>query len=281
MIEGLGGVDHVVVLVRDLDRSRDAWAALGFTLSPRGVHSAHRGTGNHTIMLGADYLELLGVLTPTEHNAPSRARLEWREGIERTGLRAWDADAAAEALRRREIAVVGPQDFSRPVDLAGGGTGEARFRTIQWPHDRAPGGMRIFAVQHLTPELVWLPALQQHPNTARRVDCVEVLASEPARAAAELSELIGVPNVQADGAYRVETAPGRAAIVYLDRAGARERYPQAWLEAFEDEGGLAITVEAGDLERAARETHGDTSTDRKRVSVPPDRASGVILNFVA
>jgi catechol 2,3-dioxygenase-like lactoylglutathione lyase family enzyme len=75
MIEGLGGVDHVAVLVRDLDRSRDTWAALGFTLSPRGVHSAHRGTGNHTVMLGADYLELQGVLTPTGSNAPSRALL--------------------------------------------------------------------------------------------------------------------------------------------------------------------------------------------------------------
>jgi hypothetical protein len=28
------------------------------------VHSAHRGTANHTIMLGPDYVELLGVLTP-------------------------------------------------------------------------------------------------------------------------------------------------------------------------------------------------------------------------
>jgi catechol 2,3-dioxygenase-like lactoylglutathione lyase family enzyme len=281
MIEGLGGVDHVAVLVRDLDLSRDTWASLGFTLSPRGVHSAHRGTGNHTIMLELDYPELQGVLTPTEFNAPSRALLERREGIERTGLRALDAEAAAADLRRRGIAVVGPHDFSRPVDLPDGGAGEARFRTIQWPLDRVPAGMRIFAVQHITPEVVWLSTLQQHANTARSLLCVEVLANEPANAAAELSELIGASSVvEPDGSYRVKTAPDRAAIVYLDRATARQRYPEEWLSAFKEEGGLAITLEVGDIKAAARATGGVSDTG-DYITVPPDRASGVIVKFVA
>ena len=34
------GLDHVVVLVRDLDRRRRTWRRLGFTLAPRGTHSA-------------------------------------------------------------------------------------------------------------------------------------------------------------------------------------------------------------------------------------------------
>ena len=102
MIHGLTGVDHTAVLVRDLDHARDAWAALGFVLSPRGVHSAARGTANHTIMLGPDYIELVGVVAPTEHNAPSRAFLMEGEGIERTGFRALDAQAAATALRAKE-----------------------------------------------------------------------------------------------------------------------------------------------------------------------------------
>jgi catechol 2,3-dioxygenase-like lactoylglutathione lyase family enzyme len=282
MIEGLGGVDHVAVLVRDLDLARDTWTSLGFTLSPRGVHSAHRGTGNHTIMMGPDYLELQGVLTPTEFNAPSRARLEQREGIERTALRAWDAEAAAAALRSRGSAVEGPQEFSRPVDLPGGGTGEARFRTIQWPLDCAPASMRISAVEHVTPEFVWLPALQQHANTARRLLCVEVLANEPAKAAAELSELIGVPYaVEPDGRHRVQTSPERAAIVYLDRTTARQRYPEEGLAPFKEEGGLAVTVEVGDLEVAARATGGVLSDTGAYLTVPPDRASGVVVTFAA
>jgi hypothetical protein len=44
-------------------------------------------------------------------------------------------------------------------------------------------------------------------------------------------------------------------------------------------GGLAITLEVGDLDVAARETGGLVSGAGDRVSVPSDRASGVILNF--
>ena len=47
--------------------------------TPRGTHSAHMGSGNYTIMFDPDYMELLGVLTPTEHNAPARAFLEKRK----------------------------------------------------------------------------------------------------------------------------------------------------------------------------------------------------------
>jgi hypothetical protein len=36
MVHGLTGLDHAAVLVRDLDKPGDAWASLGFTLSPRG-----------------------------------------------------------------------------------------------------------------------------------------------------------------------------------------------------------------------------------------------------
>src|SRR6476659_6941461 len=69
------GLDHMVVLVRDLDGAAETWRRLGFTLAPRGTHSAHMGTGNYTIMFDPDYMELLGVLTP---NAPARSFLEKR-----------------------------------------------------------------------------------------------------------------------------------------------------------------------------------------------------------
>ena len=62
-----------MVVVKDLDAAAENWKRLGFTISPRGTHSAHMGTGNYTIMLGEDYIELLGVLTATEHNAPAAA----------------------------------------------------------------------------------------------------------------------------------------------------------------------------------------------------------------
>src|SRR6185295_11675001 len=80
------GVDHVVVVARDLDAAAAQWRKLGFTLSPRGTHSPQMGSGNYTIMFGEDYLELLGVLHETEQNKPTREFLKNREGIERTAF---------------------------------------------------------------------------------------------------------------------------------------------------------------------------------------------------
>src|SRR5215469_1635023 len=111
------GVDHAVVMAEDLDKAAQGWRSLGFTVSPRGTHSAHMGTGNYTIMLDPDYIELLGVLAPTEHNAPTRALLEKREGIERVAFTARDAAAGAEEIRERGAMPIGPTDFERPVTM--------------------------------------------------------------------------------------------------------------------------------------------------------------------
>ena len=66
------GIDHAVVVVKDLDKAAENWKRLGFTVSPRGTHSAKMGSGNYTIMLDPDYIELLGILVETDHNVPTR-----------------------------------------------------------------------------------------------------------------------------------------------------------------------------------------------------------------
>src|SRR4030081_919172 len=95
------GIDHAVVMVRDLDQAAENWKRLGFTVSPRGTHSAKMGSGNATIMFDPDYMELLGVLAATEHNAPARAFLAKREGIERVAITAIDSGDGAEEIRAR------------------------------------------------------------------------------------------------------------------------------------------------------------------------------------
>ena len=109
MLAGLHGLDHAVFLVRNLDAAALAWRALGFTLSPRGTHAAQWGTANHTLMLGADYLELLGVLQDTPLNRPMRDCLQRRgDCLERMALLSHDAAATAQALRDRGIDAHGP-----------------------------------------------------------------------------------------------------------------------------------------------------------------------------
>src|SRR5207237_189688 len=230
------GLDHVVITVRSLDAAADAWRQLGFTLSPRGTHSAHMGTGNHTIMLDPDYFELLGVVMPTPHNADFRERLSVGEGLGSAAMRTDDAAAGVAGLSARGIAATGPLDFGRAVAMPDGSASEARFRVFQWPASEAPAGLRIFACQHVTPQAVWIPALQSHPNSARRTRAVEVLAHDPRAAAAHLARLIDAPVEEtSDGTSVVPTGPGRAHVVFLDHAALMRRHPGVPLDGLPKE----------------------------------------------
>jgi catechol 2,3-dioxygenase-like lactoylglutathione lyase family enzyme len=279
------GLDHVVVSVHDLEHAAKTWAGFGFTLAPKGVHSAHVGTANYTMMLADDYLELLGVLTPTENNISTRDYLAIREGLDRAAFTTSDAGAGAAALRARGIVATGPLDFSRPVTLADGSKSEARFRTFAWPRTERPGNVRLFACEHKTRDAVWLPALTRHANTAVRIDHVEVLSADPKAAVAYMQRLTGLTAVmEPDGALRVETAPKgsprRGNYVFLDAATLAKRYAGLPLGTLPVEGAISISLQVADL-AAAKSALGHYAVDlgHGRLAVPPSAANGVILEF--
>ncbi|MGK7869621.1 VOC family protein [Falsiroseomonas sp. E2-1-a20] len=272
------GVDHVVVAVRDLDAAAAAWRALGFTVSPRGTHSAHMGSGNYTIMFGEDYLELLGVLAPTEHNAPMRAFLDVREGLDRAAFTTDDAAAGADELRAKGIAAVGPISFGRPVTLPEGGEAEARFNVFQWPRSARPAGLGIFACQHMTRENVWIPSLQSHANGASRLVRIEVLARDPQAGAAELASLIDrTAEAVEDGAWRVESGAGRAEFLFLGRDALSRRHPGILLDGLPEEGAAALVLGTRDLAAAGRALGVAAG---EAVAVPAARANGLLLRLV-
>ncbi len=219
------GLDHIVIAVSNLTVSAERWQALGFTVSPRGLHSDYLGTANHTIMFEDDYVELLGVLAATEFNQPTRAFLADGAGLERLAMRTDDAEAGLAALKRDGFeGSTGPFEFRRPVDLDGGRTGEAGFRIFQWPLEPAPGGARLFACQHLTRETVWLPSLIEHRNGARALKRIEIVAADP-RAEAELcGRLLSLSVGERDGAFTVAMQPRGADLVFVDAA----RFAQRW-----------------------------------------------------
>lgn len=272
------GLDHVVVAVRDLDAAAAAWRALGFTVSPRGTHSAHMGSGNYTIMLGQDYIELLGVLAATPHNAPMRAFLDRREGLERAAMTTDDAAAGVQELRDRGIAATGPVHFGRPVTLPGGGEAEARFNVFHWPVEERPGDLRIFACEHLTRENVWIPALQSHANAAVCILRVEVLAADPAQAAMHMARLLDSDVApDPDGGQRVPTGTGRADLVFLDRATLAERHAGVSLAGIPAEGAAALVLGTRDPEATAHALglHAGAS-----LAVPAGSANGIMLRFL-
>lgn len=277
------GIDHAVVMVRDLDTSAENYRQLGFTLSPRGTHSAHMGTGNYTIMFDPDYMELLGVLVPTEHNAPARTFVERHgEGIERIAFTAVDSAAGAEEIRARGLTPIGPTDFERPVMLPDGTVSAAKFRTFMWPTAEAPGGVRIFACQHKTRETVWIPELMTHANAAKRIREVLIATPEPAKDAAHLARLIDrEPQAEADGAVTVTSGGDRADFVYLTLDQLGERYPGVPLADLSERGGAALVLVSGDLAATEKALGSAGVRSRAAIVVPPAKANGTLLAFIA
>jgi catechol 2,3-dioxygenase-like lactoylglutathione lyase family enzyme len=274
------GIDHAVIMVRDLDQAAETWKQLGFTLSPRGTHSAHMGTGNTTMMLDPDYLELLGVLAPTEHNAPARAMLEKHEGIERVAFTAVDSAAGAEEIRARGYAAIGPTDFERPVTMPDGTKSAAKFRTFQWPVAEAPAGMRIFACQHKTRETVWIPELMRHINGAKRLKQVLLVAPGPAKEAAHLSKMIDrETRVETDGAIAVPSGADRADFVFMTTEQLGRRYPGVSLAGLADRGAAGLVI-ASDLTATEKVLGANGVHSGQSICVPPAKANGTLLAFV-
>jgi hypothetical protein len=276
------GIDHAVVVVKDLDNAAENWKRLGFTVSPRGTHSAKMGSGNYTIMLDPDYIELLGVLVETENNAPTRAFLEKRgEGIERVAFTAVDSAAGAEEIRARGHHPIGPLDFERPVTMPDGSLSAARFRIFHWPVAEAPGGLRIFACQHKTRETVWIPELMKHANGAKRLKQVLVVSPEPAKDAAHLARMIDHDvRAEPDGAAAVPSGSDRADFVFLTRDQLSQRYPGVTLAGLPERGGAGLVLETGDLAAAEKATGSAGVRSGEAVCVAPAAANGTLLAFV-
>jgi catechol 2,3-dioxygenase-like lactoylglutathione lyase family enzyme len=281
-LKNIIGIDHAVIMVRDLDRAAANWKRLGFTLSPRGTHSAKMGSGNYTIMLDPDYIELLGVLADTEHNAPARAFLANRaEGIERIAFTALDSAAGAEEIRARGYAALGPTDFERPVTMPDGSLSAAKFRIFQWPIEEAPAGVRIFACQHKTREAVWIPPLMKHANGAQRLRQALVVSPEPAKDAAHLGRLIDqAARVEPDGAIAVPSGSDRADFVFITSDDLGRRYPGISLSGLPERGGAGLVLATSDLSAAESAASNVAIRSGSAVCVAPQDANGALLVFV-
>lgn len=283
-LKSIIGLDHVVILAHSLDAAAENWRGLGFTLAPLGVHTAVTGTANHTIMLGDDYLELIGVVAETERNLPSREFLKRRgEGIERVAFTTSSAADGVAEIKARGLAGTGPFDFGRPVDLPDGRKTQARFRTFLWPVDERPGALRIFACEHLTREAVWIPELTRHANTAVRIDRVEMVAHDPRSAAEHMGRLIDqAVESEQDGALRVHTGGSRGDFVFLDRATLARRHPGVAIDRLPPEAAVTLALRVVDIEAAARALGVKAVRVTPGVlNVAPAQANGVILELAA
>ncbi|WP_420345122.1 VOC family protein [Pelagibius sp.] len=274
------GIDHVLVGVRGLEAAHDAYQRLGFTLSPRGRHIGW-GTANYCVMFRDDYIELLGIIDPSQFTNNLNRFLESREGLLGLAFASDDVSLAARALSRAGIQPGDMRDLKRILEDPDGEVWP-RFKLLHLPPEATPG-TSAFVCQHLTPELVWQNGWTEHANGATGLIAMTSVVKDPSALAIPYAELFGFDRVRAgDGVVEVDclgtwlrfTTPDMLALLHPGLAGA-PRLPTPWLAALRiavDDLARTATV----LERAGLPVHWD---GKQVLRLPPHVACGVLLEF--
>ncbi len=239
-------LDHVVIDVRDhIDEAMRSFSALGFQLTPRGRHTL--GSVNHLAMFATDYLELLGF---AEEGATRPEITRFPEGLNGLVFKTADADVVYREAEAAGLPVLPVQSFSRPVALDGA-THDARFRTTRLNPDKVAMG-RVYFCEHRTPELVWRPEWQAHPNTACAIARVVVATADPRGTAGLFRALFGGEAVVDRDGRRV-IAAGTAQVELVDPNAVREEFGEAAAQpAGRAEYMAALGLRVGSLATAAQ-----------------------------
>ena len=178
-------LDHVVIDVRDrIEEAMRCFQSLGFQLTPRGRHTL--GSVNHLAMFATDYLELLGF---AEDGATRPDIMRFPAGLNGLVFKTADADLVHSQAAAAGLPILPVQSFSRPVVLDSG-TKDARFRTTRMDPAQVAMG-RVYFCEHKTPDLLWRPEWQTHPNGACAIARVVVATADPQRTARLFRGLLG------------------------------------------------------------------------------------------
>jgi hypothetical protein len=174
-------VDHLGIVVHDLDREVARWRDLGFLVSPPVPLMAADGQGAsrplgqksaHAVFANG-YIELSSPDPGSGNHLEPYLALG--EGVRILVHAADDVDAAWHDVARRWPTTAMPREAARSVGIDGA-TETARFRWFPLVEGTLPGVLSA-VVQHLTPELVFQAAFARHPNGLRRMDWIGAVGS--------------------------------------------------------------------------------------------------------
>lgn len=283
MRNGIAGIDHVIIGVRDLERARMGWTRLGFTLSPRGRHLG-QATANYCIMFPHDYLELLGIVGDDAQAHRLEAFLRHREGVVGPAF----APSESPEATRAALAALGlhpgePRALGRQLELPEG-TVVPRFSLINLPPEETPA-LDCFVCAHLTPELMRRPEWLDHPNGATGLSGVHVLADDIDGLQRAYARLAGPDAATLDGDTLTVTL-GRSRLRFSTAAAFGSRYPDLHPGPdFPLPGVAALELRVVDRDRTADfltqwQVPFDEWADGT-VAVPAREANGALLLFSA
>jgi catechol 2,3-dioxygenase-like lactoylglutathione lyase family enzyme len=180
-------LDHLVILVSDLDLAAADYERLGFAVTSGGEH-ADGLTRNALVPFGdGSYFELVTFLNPED---PTDNIWGWRGFLPREGLIDYcvasdDLESDVRRLQSLGFGVDGPDDGGRrlPDGL------EIRWRSARM---RQEDRLLPFMIEDLTPRELRVPGgpAAEHPNGATGIARLELSAPDVEEAAASLSMLL-------------------------------------------------------------------------------------------
>ena len=182
-------LDHLVILVRDLDRAVRDYEELGFAVTPGGEHSDGL-TRNALIPFNdGSYLELVAFVDPED----SRDNVwGWRRFLS-SGGGLIDYCAASDDLAA-DVGRLGERDFDMDGPTVGGRRlpegGEIRWLIARI---RQEGCLLPFLIEDLTPRDLRVPggSSAEHPNGALGIRNLQIAAPDAEGALRALATLTG------------------------------------------------------------------------------------------
>jgi hypothetical protein len=271
-------LDHVVTDVRDrMDEAVDIYRGLGFLMTPRGKHTL--GSINHLAIFDSNYFELLGFEKGAGEVRPDIT--SFPIGLNGLVFQTEDAAATYAAMTRNGVPIQEPLEFFRPVDLGGGRREDARFRVVRLP----PGtisGARLYFCHHFTRHLVWRDEWRAHPNGARSIARIIMVAPDPKRPAALFRRMFGDASVN-DGADGAALTMTNARVEIVTPTVARERLGAAAPDAADrGEYLAALTIMTSSLAKTEQALAGRKGVRRQAggITVDAAQAFNVTLQFV-
>ena len=187
----LQSIDHVVILVHDLEAAMRDYATLGFTVLPGGEHADGRSRNALIAFSDGSYLELIAfkdnVVPETHHfyrpNNP--------EGLVTFALLPTDIQADVDAARQRGLNLQGP----RP-----GGRLRPDGQRLEWQTATSPTHDLPFLCADVTPRDLRVPSgpAHNHKNGATGISALGVVVSDIDRSRQSYSALLGPETVFSD-----------------------------------------------------------------------------------
>lgn len=230
-------IDHVVVMVADLDRAAAAYRGLGFTLTPRAQHPF--GTANHLAQLpGGNFIELLAIDRPELLRDPApdtdpprfsfasfnRDFLAAGDGMSMLVLQGDDSRGDVARFKAAGLDTYAPLDFERDAGQPDGSVAKVAF-SLAFATDRAMPRAAFFTCHGHFPENFWQPEYQCQANGAAEIVEAVMVADRPADCGAFLSGFSGGRASAIDGGIAV--ACGRHRVSVLAPAAVAARFPGA------------------------------------------------------